>query len=369
MAEQPQDEVAKSGCFSRFFRLLLCAHSTNAPPIHPSDHLPPPQTPPSLPNKPNPVPTTPSLVARLMGLESLPNTSRVSNRVLPDSVPRSKSFNFIDYLLQLDPTHQDRQEASHRRFRTSSFREVPVLSSPFRQEKNDGDVVVFLWDDVDAAARESRRDDVVGQSLKKQEEVGSLKELKKQRKEKKKKKISKLKNEPRTRVSVSTSTRNYGDGSFMSPRMRKEEFVEPRFKRKVRSNRSSLKKMKNKSCSENLSPVSVLDVGEDQGFPLKNKTNFTDETKGMASKSKRESSADERGGKSNIHHKSETEECSELMAKVRKLAENDVQQMFDSVGRKGVFGSDHCFEEIPLVLEHKIFDLLLREVVHELLTL
>ncbi|XP_028761131.1 uncharacterized protein LOC114719768, partial [Neltuma alba] len=184
MAEQ--EAAAKSGCFSRFFRLLLCAHSTNAPPIHPSDHLPPPQTLPSLPDKSSPVPPTPGLVARLMGLDSLPNNPRVSIRVAPDSVPRSKSVNFIDYLLRFDPAHQE-QEGSHRRVRTSSFREVPVLSSSpatslSLQPEKDDDVVVFLWDDVDMAARESRPGEVVRHRSKKQE-VG-LQESKKQRKEK-----------------------------------------------------------------------------------------------------------------------------------------------------------------------------------------
>ena len=94
---------------------------------------------------------------------------------------------------------------------------------------------------------------------------------------------------------------------------------------------------------------------------------FADETTGMELKSKRKSSC-EKGSKSNIH-KRETEEFSELMTNFRTLAENEVLlQVFDCVGRKGVFGSD-CFEEISLLLEHKIFDLLLREIVHELLTL
>lgn len=367
-------EVAKSGCFSRFFRLLLCAHSTNAPPIHPSEHFPPLQTLPSLPNKSNPVPTTPNVVARLMGLDSLPNNSRVA----PDSVPRSKSVNFLDYLLQFDPAHPE--GSHHRRVRTSSFREIPASSSAytttrsFPPEKN-SDVVVFLWEeDINKAARESKPSEVVRHSTKKQQ-VG-LKESKKQWKEKnegtKKKKISKLKNEPR-RVSVSTRTRNCGSSS-LSPRIgMKEAFVEPSFRKKVRS-KKSLKKMQNGSCSENLSPVSVLDVGDDEDFPLQNKTNFTDETKGWCSKSKRESSSErylcegveDRGG-SNSNRKSQTDECSEIMAKLRKLAENDVE-MFDCVGRKGTFGSE-CREEFSMLLEHKIFDLLLREVVHELLTL
>lgn len=93
-----------------------------------------------------------------MGLDSLPNTSRVSFRVKPpDSVTRSKSVNFIDYLLQFDPSYHQEQERIHRRMRTSSFREVPAVMMASPAEKNGGDVVVFSWENANKpVARESR---------------------------------------------------------------------------------------------------------------------------------------------------------------------------------------------------------------------
>lgn len=74
-------------------------------------------------------------------------------------------------------------------------------------------------------------------------------------------------------VSTLTRRRDYEYGGNLSPKMmRKEEFVEPRFRKKQRSNNSS-KKIKNENCSQNLSPVSVLEVGEEQQLPRKKKDN------------------------------------------------------------------------------------------------
>ena len=139
-----------SGCFSGIVRLLLCKGSHQT---HPSDQRVEPITPEFFNHVKKdtkigvhakveaPVSTTPGVVARLMGLDSLPDNNWVPRRRSnPESVPRSRSVNFMDYLLQLDLA-----QAQHRRVRTSvSFREVPALMN---QENHD--VYVLYLDDHD----------------------------------------------------------------------------------------------------------------------------------------------------------------------------------------------------------------------------
>ncbi|KAG5253372.1 VARLMGL domain-containing protein [Salix suchowensis] len=138
-----------SGCFAGAVRLLLCKGSHQT---HPSDQRVEPITPEFFNHVKKdtkigvhakveaPVSTTPGVVARLMGLDSLPDTNWVPRRSSPESVPRSRSVNFMDYLLQLDLA-----QAQHRRVRTSvSFREVPALMN---QENHD--VYVLYLDDHD----------------------------------------------------------------------------------------------------------------------------------------------------------------------------------------------------------------------------
>ncbi|KAF7825529.1 ALC-interacting protein [Senna tora] len=369
MAIPHQDPAKPSGCFSSFLRLLLCASQSNhAPPlIHPSDdhHLSShyshshSQTPSCFfhPNKPNAnsestIPA-PGLVARLMGLDSLPNTSRVSNRVAPESVPRSRSVNFIDYLVHEEP-------ASHRRARTSSFREAPTTTFPslsFHQQ-NDHEIVVLLLDDENCRKQRKKKE-------KEEEQM------------KKKKKISKLKDEPRRECVSPPRARkeNYKNGcgnrnsssngsscALRRRRMGKEEaFVEPRFRKSVREKKSLTTKKKKKKqssecCYENLSPVSVLDVsvgGDDGDFTFPNQTPF--------------SGVEEERGRSNNEGKyTETEYWLELMEKVMKLTEDEVRES-DWRGKKSMFEIEsEIYKEISLVFERRIFDLLLGEVVHEL---
>ncbi|KAJ8898932.1 hypothetical protein K2173_008426 [Erythroxylum novogranatense] len=120
-----------SGCFSGVVRLLLCKGS---PQTHPSDQIggsieldqvqvKKDRSVQEIESK-APVSSTPNVVARLMGLDSLPETCLCAKGRNLDSVPRSRSVNFMDYLLELDL-----EQAQHRRVRTSvSFRE-PTLAS------------------------------------------------------------------------------------------------------------------------------------------------------------------------------------------------------------------------------------------------
>ncbi|WVZ04907.1 hypothetical protein V8G54_018253 [Vigna mungo] len=134
---------AKPGCFSDFFHLLFCAQNGNTSQMHPySDPIKKPYASEAVHAHNNDAKinaTKPGVVARLMGLDSLPSTNLVSNSTTPDSVPRSRSVNFVDYLLKFDTS-----QANHHQVKTSaSFREVPA---PFQHKSKSHDLVVFYWD-------------------------------------------------------------------------------------------------------------------------------------------------------------------------------------------------------------------------------
>ena len=293
-----EPEKAKPGCFSGFLRVLLCAGTGTSPPVHPSDHVPEPDDAELVHSNKDAIvddiAATPGLVARLMGLDSLPNTNLVMKGTTPDSVPRSKSVNFVDYLLKFDLG----QANNHRRVKTSaSFREVPALV----HRQQDHDLVVFHWDGNVIKEHESRSElrklEMGLEELKQGKKQGSKNKevvrervgVKKERNQGKKKKISKLKNEPRrvpsskhgkkvrnqsedkdlssvSSNSKSCSYRYGGDGSSSSfssplPNKQKKMSVEPSLTKKMR-NQKSPKKIESAYNLENLSPVSVLDIND-----------------------------------------------------------------------------------------------------------
>ncbi|GMP85875.1 hypothetical protein CsSME_00038872 [Camellia sinensis var. sinensis] len=117
--------------FSGILRRLLC---TGNLPTHPSDLIIDPTT--TIPtttfeNPKNDFKTqvkTPGVVARLMGLDSLPDLNLVPK---DSSILRSRSVNSVNYFPNFNPTL-----SHHRRFRTSlSFREVPTFLQQQQQPK------------------------------------------------------------------------------------------------------------------------------------------------------------------------------------------------------------------------------------------
>ncbi|KAK4847668.1 hypothetical protein QYF36_004473 [Acer negundo] len=100
---------AKSGCFSSILRRILCQGSLQT---HPSDQIPelinraefgePKMKEPVIQAKIQTLGTL-GVVARLMGLDSLPETNWVPTGKSLNSVTRSRSVNFMDYLLKFDP--------------------------------------------------------------------------------------------------------------------------------------------------------------------------------------------------------------------------------------------------------------------------
>ncbi|KAF3454253.1 hypothetical protein FNV43_RR04700 [Rhamnella rubrinervis] len=115
-----------AGCLAGIFRRILCSGSL---PTHPSDQIT---------DETNSVeffqdlkgkdkiqtPATPNLVARLMGLDSMPDMDYLGcSQLTLNSVTRSKSMNSVDRLAGFDPN-----QVQHRRVKsTLSFREVPAF--------------------------------------------------------------------------------------------------------------------------------------------------------------------------------------------------------------------------------------------------
>ncbi|KAL1331024.1 hypothetical protein HN51_048278 [Arachis hypogaea] len=408
-------EKPQPGCFSGFLRVILCAGTGTSPPVHPSQDES--ENVDSISNKRDALihedfAATPGLVARLMGLDSVPNTNCLMKGHSPDSVPRSRSVNFVDYLLNFEVG----QENFHRRAKTSaSFREVPASALAYSQQKQDHDLVVFHnWDYNVVKDHEARRES-------RKFEVGLMKESKQgkkqsketgERNQRKNKKISKLKNEPRRVPSNSNmngrkvrkqsedkdcssvsscSSKSYGyrysssggngdcDSSTgsCSPLLQskyKKEFVESNLKNKMRKKKSP-KKIESDCVSENLSPISVLDVNDS---PSLYGTTSLDATQPLPSNSKWKSSPlrsssdgieatrsnEKDGAYANIDINGEVEYYSELFLKLCTMIEKDIREL--DCTTKHVHED---FEQICLVFEHKILDLLLHELVNDIVEL
>lgn len=162
-----QNEANK--CFSGILRRLLC---TGSLPTHPSEQMADPIATEfvHLPQKKDQIcpaqlepATTPGIVARLMGLESIPAPK--GRRTLPDLVPRSRSVNCIDnYLIELDP----KQTHHHRRVRTSvSFRD--------HLQQQNHDFFIFCLDETDELDSKLMKTNVCVGELKQRKAEGSKK--------------------------------------------------------------------------------------------------------------------------------------------------------------------------------------------------
>lgn len=292
---------ASSGCFSGITRLLLCKGSLQT---HPSDQITEPSPtefdlvnindPKSSEVEVQAPPANPGVVARLMGLDSLPDTNWVPQaRSTPDSVTRSRSVNFMDYLLELDL-----KETQHRRVRTSvSFREVPTLLN----QQNHDCFILYLDNNIEKTSKmgcKLRNSELrLGEMKQKNEEKSTKQEiiregavLKKEKNEGNNIRISKLKDEP-TRVSHKQLSR-FGSckgaqvsSGFVSPRKKqvyrksgetsrakspvkpinqKEALVESKFMKKMKNRQHAIKDLKPGCCTseDSSSPVSVRGLSE-----------------------------------------------------------------------------------------------------------
>ncbi|BFG33907.1 hypothetical protein CerSpe_201810 [Prunus speciosa] len=128
---------AAAGCLAGIFRRILCYGSF---PTYPSDHITEEEE-----QAANSVESykdqdfksmektgektesaaTPSLVARLMGLESIPDVNLVNGQSTLNSISRSKSMNSVD---RFAGGGDDTMQAQHRKVKsTQSFREMPTF--------------------------------------------------------------------------------------------------------------------------------------------------------------------------------------------------------------------------------------------------
>ncbi|KAK2656576.1 hypothetical protein Ddye_009628 [Dipteronia dyeriana] len=265
---------AESGCFSSILRRILCQGSLQT---HPSDQIPeiidraeyvePKKKEPVIQAKIQTL-GSPGVVAKLMGLDSLPEPNWVPTGKSPDSVTRSRSVNFMDYLLKFDLSQAAHQ---HRRVRTSvSFREVPT--SKLHQQNNDNLFVMYL-DGVN-----EKKNHMGSKGKKSGVEIGDLKQKKNKIKntterlvvkkeispEKRSKRVSKFIDEPR-RVSVKKHSKiNRESGANSKKRSPVKPIIHQTqvLCRRTKAT-EKIKELEAADCSsENSSPVSVLDVSD-----------------------------------------------------------------------------------------------------------
>ncbi|KAJ9185371.1 hypothetical protein P3X46_005013 [Hevea brasiliensis] len=403
-----------SGCLSGIARLLLCKGSLQT---HPSDQITYPNTAEfdrvnkyqknevniKLENGTTTATApaaaaAPGVVARLMGLDSLPDTNWVPKGRTPDSVTRSRSVNFMDYLLDFDLS-----QAQHRRVKTSvSFREVPTLLN----QQNQHDFFVLYLDNTEKTKK--------GGSKLRKSEVG-LEELKQQKnKEKSKNKvinntpagragmkkkeknqrnnlnISKLKDEP-MKVSNNKQISSFGNckgaqvsSGFVSPRKKdgiskakspvkpmnqKEVLVESKFMKKIK-NQHAIKNAQSDCSSEDSTPVSVLDLDE---FLIHDLTHLSDYASPQEFNPGKKSSP--KTTNFDYPFSQATRSWSpgddakyyiEAARKLTRLTEDDIKES-NWLG-KNLFNLE-SFEEICLDFAGQILDLLVKQVAEELVGL
>ena len=222
----------------------------------------------------------PGIVARLMGLDSLPESNWV-----PNSITRSMSLNFMDYFPEIDGANG----GHHRRVRTSvSFREVPASL-----DRQNHDCLVLFLENVDEAGemgREMMRKSETGFGELKQKKTERRNKsrdnskdkvlVKKKEGEENKKRECKGKIEPKRVSSGKLSSKVgtcYGveDSCPLLPQKKKKKDVPatPKMKSPVKeaSVGSKFTKKNKVDHSETSTPVSVIGHGSPSGksvFPI-----------------------------------------------------------------------------------------------------
>ncbi|XWS55525.1 hypothetical protein CRYUN_Cryun09bG0007600 [Craigia yunnanensis] len=390
---------SSSGCFSAVLRRILCSGS---PQTHPSDHIIELNTVDDHVTKVQVQASEsgPGIVARLMGLDSLPENNCVPKGRTPGPVTRSRSVNFVDYMLEFDLT-----QAKHRRVKTSaSFREVPQGPQLLQHNQNHEYLVVYL-DNVDKnneagfkARKSEKGDGSCSKHAKQKVNVREKVACKKQNQEKNKK-ISKLKNEPRRVSSGKRSTKagscitgakdvqiNLGANSKTKSPLKMVNQKEVSVVTRKKKNQRELKKIEYyENNSEGSSPVSILNVND---FAAHRENGVSDDSRSLELKAEKKGSSKsvkydsptmdisarisitEGLGKQEFTKKNfestdieETEYYMELVGKPCKLAEEDIR--FSNWITKKVL----TFEDLEEICEEfgeQILDLMLHQAADEL---
>ncbi|XP_021289685.1 uncharacterized protein LOC110420626 isoform X2 [Herrania umbratica] len=389
-----------SGCFSAVFRRLLCSGS---PQTHPSEDIKESNTNGFVGDQAKVQVQTsesgPGIVARLMGLDSLPEKDWVQKGQSPGPVTRSRSVNFMDYMLEFDLTN-----AKHRRVKTSaSFREVPQGPQLLQHNHNHEFLVVYLdsadnRNEAGFKPRKSEKGDGSSSKHDKQKENVREKVACKKENQEKNKKIAKLKNEPR-RVSGKHSLKagscisgakdvqiNRGANSKAKRPLEMVNQKEASGLTRKKKNQRELKKVEySENNSEGSSPVSVLNVNDftahqENSISELRSLELKSEKKWSSKSEKHDSPAmdfsarisiTEGLGKQEYTKKNfeltgieETEYYMELVGKPCKLTEEDIK-FSNWIEPKKVFTFED-FEEICAEFGEQLLDLMMHQVADEL---
>ncbi|KAL7169630.1 hypothetical protein ACSBR2_034631 [Camellia fascicularis] len=387
-------------CFSGILRRLLCSDSL---PTHPSDLITDSTT--TIPTTTFENPTedfktqikTPGLVARLMGLDSLPDLNLVPK---DSSILRSRSVNSVNYLPDFNPTL-----SRHRRVRTSlSFREVPTFLQQQQPKKHNLDFFVLCLEKVggNGGNKMGLSSDMALKDLKQQEmKTERNRENLSETKFENKRKVSRRKEDQPNRLcgncsskvdNVNLDRKNkvvvvqrqpreslIGKKSEVKNVNQKKTGSELKIENKKRSRNNIAKKVQQSVCvSENLSPVSVLDLhhestsghtkvtisnsrssnvaDNDNNNPSSNYTrNFiADEHHVIKAKKNRDDKAKKT---------SETQYYDGMLTEILRLTEKGIEETH-WVNEKVIEFED--VEEICTVFGQQILDLLFHQVVDEL---
>lgn len=258
---------ATAGCLAGILRRLLCSGSL---PTHPSDHVRDSgqcgffesvecDNVRSLKsNDKIKRPASPGIVARLMGLSSMPDADST-----PNSIRRSRSMNSVDY---------GSVQKRHGRLKTSlSFREA---SSTSLQVENEEFLILSFENGGETTELESnptkpediRRMHSCGKQRVDENQDGVIKEVTNEEKSKWSSFGEYYDESSRVKVShvtpdldleaikLSQCTNHKGDEGKLTKKKKK--------KKKRKNSQSASNKVESESESENSSPVSVLEVGE-----------------------------------------------------------------------------------------------------------
>lgn len=267
---------ATAGCLAGILRRLLCSASL---PTHPSDHIRDSisgvfgKSENLRAGEKMEAVAAPGIVARLMGLDSMPDTNFVCSPVKGNSIVRSRSMNSMDFW-----PDSDAMEGRHRRVKSSlSFRETPV----FFEMENDEYLLLSFGNDGETKElrRKERKLEMVSGELR-QRSTGRRGKMKvtRQRVSWKKDKEGnnpikhvptgeenatdmRVSDQPSQMVCNNAEAKDYpAQDSFKEPRVSPKDGVKQRDEKK--KNPSETKKVEPECSSENSSPVSVLDFGE-----------------------------------------------------------------------------------------------------------
>lgn len=380
---RPRSE--NSGCFSALLRHLLCSDGA---PTHPSDDTlvaepsskrttgpdpifikESPRRDPVRTHRPSQKPA--GVVARLMGLESLPDTKWVPRTKSPDAFLRSRSVNFMDYLLELDLDEAGRNR--HRRVRTSvSFREVPAPSAD--REESEDLIVLFLGDEEGLGKNNKKKGKSRGKRKQKTATTTTTTTMKKKKKKMesereagKERKVSRLRDEPR-RVKASRRDPGGQHCAELKPKARKpltavEEKEASAGDQESASGGRREKRVATGGGETSSSPVSVLDQPQ-AGRLQEDKTDRHFSSLQLARIILDPFVRDQKPCNDSIDRSSEADRFAEEVIKGRKLAEEDVRSSkWFGVGELASSLGSADLEELNATLERHVLDHLVEEIV------